>query len=415
MGLEARNIAIIGAGIIGLSCAVRLTNAGHKVTLIDRDEPGKGTSFGNAGHIATEQIHPLASPQTIAALPKYLLDPSSPIKLPLSYLAQITPWLFRFAYASRPSQFKRGTAALTSLQLTALSDLQELLAIAGTPNLLYQSGNLVVLEKSHNIVAAQQQIRTYKQAGIAVDWVSATTVQEKAPSLNGDVVGAMHFSETGHVANPYSVSKALEGYLRKNGASVLKEEALSIEHTDCGIKLTTTNQTIEADLSILSAGAFSKRLASQNGVSAPLETERGYHIHMSDVEAGFSVPIASYERKVIMTPMNDGLRATGIVEFGGLKIPPCAKNYETIRQHVEKLVPGIKTKNASAWMGYRPSLPDHLPAIGYTDTSQRILCAFGHQHLGLTLAGVTAKLVSELVANKEPNIDMSPFNPNRFS
>ncbi|MEX0297994.1 MAG: NAD(P)/FAD-dependent oxidoreductase, partial [Kordiimonas sp.] len=148
MGLETKNIVIVGAGVIGLACAVRLTNAGHKVTLIDKDEPGKGTSFGNAGHIATEQIHPLASPQTIASLPRYLLDPRSPIKLPLSYLPKVSPWLMRFAYASRPSQYRHGTAALKSLQETALPDLRELLSIAKSPDLLHQSGNLVVLEKS---------------------------------------------------------------------------------------------------------------------------------------------------------------------------------------------------------------------------------------------------------------------------
>ncbi len=415
MGLKTKNIAIVGAGIIGLACAVRLTSAGHRVTLIDKDAPGKGTSFGNAGHIATEQIHPLASPQTIVALPKYLLDPKSPIKLPLNYLAQVSPWLMRFAYASRPTQFQKGTVALKSLQQTALADLKELLTIAGHPDLLHQSGYIVVLEKSANIASARKEITAYQQAGVAVNWVSASTVQEMMPSLNSNIVGAMRFTETGHVSNPYSVSQALESYLRKSGATILLDEATDIKTEDNGITVQLGSREISADMAIISAGAFSKKLASHCNVKAPLETERGYHIHMSDIQADFSMPIASYERKIIMTPMSDGLRATGIVEFGGLKIPPRTKNFETIRHHVEALIPTFSTKNASTWMGYRPSLPDHLPAIGFADADKRIMCSFGHQHLGLTLAGVTGKLVNQLVADEKPEIDLSPFDPNRFS
>ncbi|MEX0299689.1 MAG: NAD(P)/FAD-dependent oxidoreductase, partial [Kordiimonas sp.] len=235
------------------------------------------------------------------------------------------------------------------------------------------------------------------------------------PSLNNDIVGAMHFTETGHVANPYSVSHAFETYLRKSGATILKEEVTDIKYTDDDVTVYSGNRETSADLTIIAAGAFSKKLASQCNIKAPLETERGYHIHMADIQADFTMPIASYERKIIMTPMSDGLRATGIVEFGGLNMPPRNKNFDTIRHHVAGLVPDFDTQNASTWMGFRPSLPDHLPAIGFTDPQKRIMCAYGHQHLGLTLAGVTGKLVNKLVTGEAPDIDLSHFDPNRFS
>ncbi len=415
MNKHKQNIAIIGAGIIGLACAVRLRKAGHSVTLIDKNEPGKGTSFGNAGHIATEQIHPLASPQTIAALPKYLLDPTSPIKLPFRYLAQVTPWLLRFAYASRPSQFKQGTAALKSLQERAMSDLEILLETTGHPELLHQSGNLVVLENPANIQAAQKEISTCTQQGIAVNWLSASEVKAIAPSLNNNIVGAMHFTKTGHVTNPYSICQALEEYLRKAGAIFINEEVLTLKHCLAGLEIITNNQTIQAEKAIISAGAFSKKIANNIGIYAPLETERGYHIHLNNEATDFHLPIASYERKIIMTPMSDGLRATGIVEFGGLNMPPRDKNFATISNHVKDLLPNTSTHGASTWMGYRPSLPDHLPFIGYGDDSERVICAFGHQHLGLTLCGVTAQLVEELIAGQPTSVNLKPFAPSRFS
>lgn len=415
MGSGRKHIIIVGAGIIGLACAVRLTNSGHKVTLVDKGEPGKGTSFGNAGHIATEQIHPLASPQTIAALPRYLLDPTSPIKLPLSYLPKITPWLLRFAYNSRPSQFIRGTMALSTLQQNAMKELKELLKIVEKPTLLHQSGNLVVLENSTNIASARKEITAYQQAGIAAEWLSAKSVRDLSPDLCQSIVGAVYFTKTGHVSNPYSVSQALEAYLRGNGATIVKDEVLHIKQTENKVTVATTNQRFEADYSVIAAGAFSKKLATQAGLKMPLETERGYHIHMDGTAANFSLPVASYERKIIMTPMNDGVRATGIVEFGGLDMPPRQKNFKTLQKHAKSLSPTLNTDTASTWMGYRPSLPDHLPAIGYTGTGSRILCAFGHQHLGLTLSGITAKLVGDMVNGNTPSINISPFNPRRFT
>lgn len=415
MNLKEKNIVIIGAGVIGLACAVRLVQSGHKVTLIDKDTPGKGTSFGNAGHIATEQIHPLASPQTIAALPRYLLDPTSPIKLPVTYLPKVTPWLLRFAYASRPSQFKRGTAALTALQNTAMADLKELLDIAGRPDLLHEQGNLVVLENKNNIRAAQKDIAAAGNCGMDAKWLNTGETRQLAPSLNDNIVGAIHFRGTGHVANPYSVSEAFEKYLRDQGTIFIQDEVTLLDRQCHGVTVHTTSNRITAEKAILTAGAFSKKLAQQAGIKMPLETERGYHIHLADQQADFTLPIASYERKIIVTPMSDGVRATGIVEFGGLKAAPNEKNFTTIKNHLTGLIPLMDTSGASTWMGYRPSLPDHLPAIGFSGKGKRVLCAFGHQHLGLTLSGVNARIVEQLVANETPTIDLEPFRPDRFS
>lgn len=414
MNNKRKNIVIVGAGIIGLACAVRLVHAGHKVTLIDKDKPGTGTSFGNAGHMATEQIFPLASLQTLAAVPRYLLDSKSPIKLPLGYLPNITPWLLRLAFAARPSQFHRGTEALKSLQEQALPMMQYLLSIIARSDLLETNGNLTVVEKEANIQAAHKEIQTLNRHNVPAEWLPKEVALAHAPALSSHIAGAIHYTGTGHVTSPYAVSQSLEEYARKEGVTIMQATVKVVKRTEEGVSLSFNESNCNADMVILCAGAFSKALAKQVGVQTPLETERGYHLHMTDYSPAFSMPIGSYERKILMTPLQDGLRATGFVEFGGLKAPPYEQNYDILRHHIGKLLPEYDTQNASSWMGFRPTLPDYLPAIGFDGPDKRVLHAYGHQHLGLTLSGVTAQVVEKLIAGKKPCMDLTPFNPRRF-
>lgn len=409
------DVLVIGAGIVGLACAFRLAHEGQRVLLLDRDLPGRGASFGNAGHIATEQIFPLASPDTLRGAPGFLFDGNSPLRIRPGYGLAILPWLLRFAWASRRSAFDRGVAALSALQSTAAADFASLLDDATASHLLHMNGHLVLIENAKSVARAQQEIKQLRDSGIGVEWITAAQVRELAPDITAHVEGAMKFTGTGHVTDPHAVCVALHDAFVAAGGEFRQGEVTHIENAGDGFRVRDlSGATHRAKHVVLSCGAWSKSLAAQTGYRVPLDTERGYHLTLPGVVPRFGMPIASYERKVIVTPMSCGLRMTGTVEFGGLALPPDPARFDQLKRHLKALAPGAPLDRATTWMGFRPSLPDHLPVLGRVPDGRHLYFAFGHQHLGLTLAGVTARLIAAQVTGRQPHIDLAPFSPARF-
>jgi len=411
----ADSVLVVGAGVIGLACALRIAREGRRVILVDRDEPGRGTSFGNAGHIATEQVFPLASPEVVRGSLRYLLDRESPLRIRPAYALAILPWLARFAWASRPAGFARGTEAIKSLQRTAAADLVELLGMAGAPGLIHLDGNLMLVERAESVAVAKAEIARVAEHGVRAEWLPAADVKSIAPELAAPIEGAWRFAGTGHVDDPYAVSRALAEALRAAGGEIVQAEIVAIEGDGAAFAARGSDgRTLHASNVLLSCGAFSKPLAAQLGYRVPLDTERGYHVTLPGAFPSFRVPISSFERKVIMTPMTAGLRMTGTVELGGLRLPPDPYRFAMLERHLKALVPSMPAQGMTTWMGYRPSLPDHLPVMGRAPDGRNVFFAFGHQHLGLTLSGVTARIIAAEVARRDPGIDLRPFSPARF-
>lgn len=415
MANDTTDVIVIGAGVIGLACAFRLAREGQRVLLIDRDEPGRGASFGNAGHIATEQVFPLASAEVLRGALRYLLDSESPLRIQPAYLSKILPWLLRFAWAARRSAFERGVTALASLQKSAAADITGLLRDAGAARLLKLNGHLVLVEKPESVRAAQLEITRLRAFGIDAEWILRPQVSAIAPEITAHVEGALQFTGTGHVEDPYAVCTALRDAFIAAGGTFVQTKIEGVGNTSAGFRAVDAagGQFVARHL-LLACGAWSKSLAEQLGYVVPLDTERGYHITLPGVVPRFSVPIASFERKVIMTPMSCGLRMTGTVEFGGLDLPPDPKRFALLKRHMKALTGDIPTGNATNWMGFRPSLPDHLPVLGRAPDGRNLYFAFGHQHLGLTLAGVTARVIAAQVMGRDAGIDLAAFAPNRF-
>ena len=415
---------MVGAGLVGAACALRLADAGREVLLLDAQAPGRGASFGNAGHIATEQLFPLASAEVIRSSWRYLLDADSPLRLRAGYLLPILPWLARFVWAARPAAFARGVAALMALQKTSSADLQDLLAYAGISHLLHMDGYLRVWESPEGERKALEQALDMGRYGVATDRVSAAAVRALAPALSPAIGGAVAYPGTGHVDDPYAVCKGLVDALLRVGGQVRQARVLRLEQEKDGPVVLTLEQggPMHCRQLVLCAGAWSKPLAASLGYHVPLDTERGYHITLGWQQPGSGLqgmdrlrqPVASTERNVIVTPMTMGLRMTGTVEFGGLHLPPDPQRFVLLRRQMQALMPGAEPEQASTWMGFRPSLPDHLPVMGAAPRHPGVFFAFGHQHLGLTLCGVTARLVAELVQGRAGGVDLAPYRIDRF-
>ena len=408
-------IVVVGAGVVGLSTAFRLARHFPDVVLLDRDEPGMACSFGNAGHIATEQVFPLASPATLLQAPRLMFGRNRPLSIRGQYAAAILPWLARFAWASRPAEFRRGTQALASLQGIALPSLADLCADAGIADQLHQRGHIILVENPSLEKAAKAQMQTMAAHGMAVDWLEARQVAAIAPELAANI-GAIRVRDTGHVADPLSLSQGLLKAFHAAGGRLLRDEVVAVERQgDGNIQLhLSSGSPLCAERVVIAAGAWSKRLAAQTGFDVPLDTERGYHVVAEGWRGQFDIGIASFDRMTIMTPLDRGLRITGCVELGGLKLPPSPERLAALNRHLSELLPNADTAVRSEWMGFRPSLPDHLPVISACPRDRRVFYAFGHQHLGLTLAAVTADAILALMTGTPARVDLAPFRIERF-
>jgi D-amino-acid dehydrogenase len=413
-------VIVIGGGVIGSACAFRLAQAGRDVLLLQFGTPERAASFGNAGHIATEQLFPLASAEVIRSSWRYLLDADSPLRLRPAYLLALLPWLASFVWAARGKSFRRGVAALLSLQQSALVDMADLLADADLASLLHQRGHLEVWETPAGEAAALTQAQRLGAYGIKTAPWSLADLRSQLPELGQSVQGALHYPGSGHVEDPWAVCSGLHLALRRSGGRIRQGRVLQL-HADKGYAnvLLEDGSRLQAQQLLVCAGAWSRPLAASLGYRVPLEVERGYHITIGRPADGvmpprLPLPVASNERKVIMSSMSMGLRMTGTVEFGGLQLPADPRRFDLLQRQLQAMLPGIDSRQASHWMGFRPSLPDHLPVLGAATRHTNVFFAFGHQHLGLTLAAVTARAMTQLMQSGESPVDLAPFSVSSF-
>ena len=414
MPLRRRSTAVIGAGVIGTAIASRLVRRDKDMLLLDRDEPGGQCSFGNAGHVATEQVTPLASPDTLRHAAGYLLRADSPLSIRGRYLPRALPWLARFAWASRPSAFARGTEALASLNRLALESLRRVLRDAALESQLQTRGHLLLAESAAGAAALRGSMGFLADHGVPSRWLPAEEVARAVPGIATSVIGAQHFPGSGHVNDPLQLCRGLAESFVAAGGELRRDNVRAIFPEPGGFRLACDTGTLHCSRVVIAAGAWSRPLVRQLGDPLPLDTERGYHIQAPGYRPGFDLPVASFERKTIMTPLAGGLRITGFVEFAGLALPRSERLLARLQAQLEALLPNAALPPLERWMGFRPSLPDHLPVIGPSRRHPDAVYAFGHQHLGLTLAGVTADIVDALLHGQAPPVDLHPFRCDRF-
>jgi glycine/D-amino acid oxidase-like deaminating enzyme len=403
------DILVIGGGMIGAACAFRLAQTGKTIALLDRDKPTSAASYGNAGHIATEQIYPLASPSTLLAGTKYLLQKDAPLAVRPAYWPRILPWMVRFAWASRPASFTTGKRALAALQSSALDRLDALLSEADCRDLLIRNGHYLAADTRDRQQRAE--LAQWHADGIRFNPAIAAL-----PTDFGDASASLfHFQDSAHLRSPAKAVSGLQAACVRHGGRKLGGTAQSIRPVGDEYEVTTEYGLIRARSLVLAAGAWSSELAATLGLRVPLEAERGYHIHLPHWRPQLGAPIVFSDRKIIVTPMEDGTRVSGFVEFGGLRAPPTASRFALLRHHLAAIAPDTDQRDIQEWMGFRPSLPDHLPMIGRLSARHpRVFCAFGHQHLGMTLSGITADLITDLMDDRASEIDLAPFHPERF-
>lgn len=400
---RSADVAVVGAGIIGVACALQLARKGRSVTVLDRQPPGMGASYGNAGHLATEQVFPIADLSILKRIPAMLRDPMGPLRLDWRYLPRALPWFGRLLLNLQPSRYQRTVSGIRALNEASLDAWLRLLKDIDGAALLKQDGSLLVYERGDSFEAVEALQARMARQDIDVEFWQANTVRDAVPQLNENIRGGLFFPQTGHFIDPYRVVMKLVDAARACGVRFEQRDVLDARVTGQGVRIFTPDGELAADRILVACGAHSARLtASLTGRRVPLDTERGYHLMLPAEGGRLPFAVTSFERKFIMTPMSGGLRLAGTVEFAGLKRPPNMARAWQLHTLSEGLFrDSLSTEAATPWMGFRPSLADSLPVIDSV-CDGKVMLAFGHHHLGLTQAAVTAELVARLDAQALP-------------
>jgi len=410
-----KQIVIVGAGIVGIAIAACLCEAGRKVFVIDRQGICEGTSSGNAGALAFSDILPMASKGVLAKVPRWLMDPLGPFTIRPSYLPRLAPWLYRFWRASRAEILDRTTQAQGAMMRLAEPEMLGLMQRAGLRHMVREDGSLELYESEEELNAALPGWNARRKAGVAFEHFRGAELADYQPGLASRFVAGTFVPGWKTVSDPQRVGKRLWDYATSLGAEFLQTEVVAVAAGETGAAIyLADSQKIEAAKLIIAAGAWSNRLAKSLGDTIPLETERGYNTTLPAGAFDLKRQLIFSGHGFVVTPLETGIRIGGAVELAGLDLPPNYRRSEAMLTKAKKFMPGLDTAGGRQWMGYRPSLPDSLPVIGYARTSKDVLYAFGHGHLGLTQSAATGRLITDLIDGKEPSIPIGPFNPQRF-
>jgi D-amino-acid dehydrogenase len=406
---------VVGGGVVGLATALNLQLNGIATTLFDMPGESPAASLGNAGHIAIEQVEPLASTTTIRSMPRRLFWRGGALSLPIGSIGAWLPFAMRLLAAARPARFAAGCTALTRALGGAMDAWRRLLGRIGAGELLLEDGHFIVWESDASAREGRARWAATKTGKATLRDATPDELGELAKLTSVPIAGAVRFSGSGQIADLNALADALAGSFAKAGGSRIEAriERLEIEGGRA-IAVASDGSRHRAPAIVVTAGAASGALLAPIGHVVPLIAERGYHIQSADTDWPMGTPPVVFEdRSMIVTRFRSGLRAASFVEFGRIGRPADPRKWARLRKHVAALglsfhLPGRE------WMGARPTLPDYLPAIGRSRRADNLFYAFGHQHLGLTLAATTAEAVRALVAGEAPPFDITPFDIDRF-
>ena len=413
--MPQKKITIIGAGIVGVATASYLKRDGHDVTIVDMRPPGEYCSFGNAGILSPGSCVPLATPGIHWKVPGYLADPMGPLMIRWGYLPKAAPWLMRFLAASRASRVETIADALRPLLKQTFDAYEPLVQHAGVSDLIRRTGYVVAYEKRASYVGDSIAWKLRRDRGVAVEEIDNAGIKALVPQLSGEYEIGLYLPEQGYVANPERLTKALAAQFQRDGGVILQREVRDIEVGPDGPRaLVTDAGRIPVETLVICAGSHSNEFSAKLGDRVPLEAERGYHVTYSDPRYTLPMPIFMPEFKFFVTPMEMGLRIAGQTEFAGIHAEPNYARADILDKHMRRIFPGISPADATKWMGRRPSMPDSLPVIGRASRFGNVYYAFGHGHVGLCSGAPTGRIVADLVAGRQPNVDVTPYRPDRF-
>lgn len=406
---------VIGAGIVGLCTAYFLVEAGMPVTIIAPSEPGAECSSGNAGSLASGAVAPLAMPGVLKQAPSMLLDPTGPLYVPTGYLLQVAPWMARFVAASRQTRVAEIAQALHALIGNAVADHKNMASRTGCRDLISDTGQLHLYPDQRSLEKDNAAWALKRQYGLIAEHIGGAEIRSLEPAVSSDYQAGYHLPDQPWVKEPKLYASRIADHLKSRGVRFIRDHVQSLSRDVTGWSIRGRAADYFATQVVLAAGAWSAQLLRPLGIKVPLESQRGYHLRFAEGGVDLRRIVVLADRKVFITPMQNGLRVAGTVEFGGLKRPPSTARAGLLAGHAKAGLPDLNITSPAEWMGHRPCLPDSLPVIGEVPHQKDLWCAFGHGHLGLTGSAGTGRLLAQAMSGvASAQRTLSPFSISRF-
>jgi len=408
-------VGIIGAGIQGVCSALFLQNKGYEVKLFDREEPGgSAASSGNAGHFSPYASIPLNRPDILTDIPAMLLSSTGPLALKWNYVPKMIPWFLKFiknCSTKKMMHTAKYMHQILDIALPAYDELFEEIDLSG----LVENNGIMYIWNDQNLKSRELEYNIRNEIGAEQQMLNKKEIHDLEPNIKKIYHAGVFYKKARHARNPGKIwVKLFENFIKKGGKFLkLNIQNLDFDYDKPVIRSETKRFVF--DKLVISCGAFSKRLTDKLHENIPLDTERGYHIHFKGCDHLISRPVVFQNRGFGMTPMEQGLRVVGTVEFGGLKNPLSKSRIKNLINNAKYLLDGLPDHHEDEWLGFRPTLPDYLPVIGPSKNYKNVFYSFGHHHLGWTLGAISGKIISNMIANENTNLNLEPYSSTRFS
>ena len=415
---KCKSVGVIGSGIQGVCIGLQLIKKGIPVTIFDRHDPlsteYKSASYGNAGHFSPYAVLQFNRTDVLTDVPKMLLSSDGPLALKWNHMLKMVPWFFHYL-----KNFNKKSMLHTAKYMHQILNLsndayEEIFKEIDISNLVEKKG-IIYVWTNKNLKSRKLEIKVRNDLGIEQKLLTQKEILDLEPNLNPVFDAGVIYESAMHARDPHGILKKIFKLFISKGGKFIQENIVNLKQSRVNQTIIKSeNSEYVFEKSVIASGAFSKNLTDRLGETIPLDTERGYHVHFKDMDHLISRPVIFLDRGFGLTPMNQGLRAVGTVELGGLRNPPSKKRIDYVIKCAKELLPQLKTHN-DEWLGFRPTLPDFLPIMGPSLKNKNIIYAFGHHHLGWTLGAVTGKIISGIVAEEKTNLDLSPYSSKRFS
>jgi D-hydroxyproline dehydrogenase len=407
-------IGIVGAGIQGVSNALFLQKKGFDVTIFDKEEPGSpAASYGNAGHFSPYASLALNRTDILADVPSMLLNSSGPLALKWSYVPKMIPWFVKFMMNTTKKKMMHTAKYMHQILDLALPAYDELFDEIDLENLVENKGILYIWN-DQDLKSRELEINVRDELGVKQQLVSKQEIHDLEPNIKPFYHGGVFYPYARHARNPKKILLKLFDLFKKKNGKFEKINVQDIKFEDEKPIFKTENKEYKFDKIIIACGAFSKKLTDNLDEKIPLDTERGYHVHFRNCDHLLTRPVIFSNRGFGITPMEQGLRVVGTVEFGGLENPLSKSRVKNLINNAKYML-GDLPEHEDEWLGFRPTLPDFLPVMGPSKHYKNIFYCFGHHHLGWTLGPISGKIIAGMIAEENTNLNLDPYSSTRFS
>ncbi|MDA7446826.1 FAD-binding oxidoreductase [Candidatus Pelagibacter ubique] len=407
-------IGIVGAGIQGISNALFLQKKGFSVTIFDRDEPGSpAASYGNAGHFSPYASVPINRPDVLTDVPAMLLSSTGPLALKWNYVPKMMPWFLQFirnCTTKRMMHTAKNMHQILDLALPAYDELFDEVELGG----LVEKKGILYIWNDQSLKSRELEIKVRNELGVDQQVITPKEIHDLEPNIKPIYYGGVYYQYGRHARNPKKILLKLYDLFLKKGGKFLKMNIKDINFNDEKPVIKAETQSFLFDKIVIACGSFSKKLTDNLDEKIPLDTERGYHVHFKNCDHLLSRPVIFQNRGFGITPMEQGLRVVGTVEFGGLDNPLSKSRVKNLINNAKYMM-GDLPEHEDEWLGFRPTLPDYLPVIGPSKKYKNVFYCFGHHHLGWTLGPISGKIISGMIAEENTNLDLKPYSSLRFN